>query len=776
MPEVLEHALQYAADGWHVLPVQFKEEKGKVKKPPLISEWQEKATTDPATIRQWFSKWPDAGIAVHAGKSGLVVVDIDPRNGGTPQAAAGLFEGVDIEQVATLTADTAGGGQHYVFRAPDTAARLPKTPAPGVDLLAGDHYFVVAPSNNPITGQAYKWRNLNLLADGIDPYLDLEPLPELRAELTTGAGGTADPTIEAAELMAGDGRPAETADEVERVKSALSSISSNCDRDTWVRVLMALHWTGWTCAEGIAREWSEHDYPDFSEREFRDQWKSLGRRQHKHGAAPVTLGTLFNIAKGQGWTDSRGYAAPDGGLENYGDISNGYRFARNYAGKFLHCHASKQWYVWDGLRWAECDQRQQHRAAQSVLKDAVTDAFRAMLDKETNTTRDNYRHAQQAHRNTKRQDGLLFVAATCEGMSVADPSAFDADPYILGTLNGYVDLRTGELMKPDPKKMVSRLTGAAYHPEANCERWITFLHEVFEGDTDMVDYTQRVCGYALTGSVDAEKAFFLYGHGANGKSVFANVLNKVSGGYATTVGSELLIKNAKGNTGEAERQKIRLPGARLVLINEVGQADTFNDQMMKSITSRERVTTRPMYGEVFDFMPTHKMIIRGNHKPVVFDTGDGFWRRLDMIPFTRQFKPDEQDPHLEDTLMGELEGILAWMVRGAMQFAKNRKLGEPPARIRNESQEYRSDSDLLEQWIEDRCVVGGDRFHSVNGLYKSYAKYLEGLGIRPPTQPTFSKQLRAKIKIEQCKRDKVRGFRGVTLQDEVGFEGVFDDL
>lgn len=266
-------------------------------------------------------------------------------------------------------------------------------------------------------------------------------------------------------------------------------------------------------------------------------------------------------------------------------------------------------------------------------------------------------------------------------MGIASPALLDANPLLLGVRNGVVNLRDGSLLVPDPAMHISRQAGASFDREARCPKWLKFLHDVFKGDRELIAFIQRACGYSLTGLMDEEVLFFMWGHGANGKSVFANVLHAVFGDYAVTVRATMLARDAKGNSGEAEREKARLPGARLALINEVGSADVFDDQRVKELVSRERVSARALYAESFEFMPTHTIWIRGNNQPGAMDTSDGFWRRIHLIGFTRQFAEDERVPDLDRQIIdSERDGILAWMIEGCVHWQREKLLA--PASVK----------------------------------------------------------------------------------------------
>jgi hypothetical protein len=157
LPTMVEHALTYAARGWAVIPLHtpgpsgcscHKRDCASNGKHPRVQHGLTEASKDPVVLRQWWGMWPNANIGIVCGRvSGLVVVDIDPRNGGArPNGCP-----------PTLEAQTGGGGQHLLYAWPsDSDGRWPKAIAPGVDLKA-DGGYIVAPPSLHASGQRYAW-------------------------------------------------------------------------------------------------------------------------------------------------------------------------------------------------------------------------------------------------------------------------------------------------------------------------------------------------------------------------------------------------------------------------------------------------------------------------------------------------------------------------------------------------------------------------------------------------------------------------------------------
>jgi P4 family phage/plasmid primase-like protien len=541
-----------------------------------------------------------------------------------------------------------------------------------------------------------------------------------------------------------------TPENVQKLKAALNHVSANCDRNAWLKVIFAINSLGWNdVGKQVAREWSLTAPDLFTEDHFNRDWASA--KDDKSGG--ITINTLFDMAIKKGWSDPKVKDIYD----DYGDIANGVRFANKFRGQFLYCYKSKTWYSWDGFRWAICEGDEALQAAKVIAEEALNDAFNAYKLDDGGVNAKNLTQAKSVHRNVKRLEAMLQMAASEHEMSIFSPASFDANPLYIATRNGVIDLKTGALLQPNPKMRCSRLVAAAYDRGAKCPMWLDFLQKIFNDNDEIISYIQRALGYSLTGLVNEEKLFFMYGLGANGKSVFANIVNGVFGEYAVTVGIELLTKNK--NEGEANRHKARLAGARLASTNETGANDFLDDARVKEITSREAISVRQLYCEAYEITPTHKTWVRGNHKPSVQDSSDGLWRRIDLIHLKRQFSENERVTNLDQVILeSERDGVLTWMVEGCLEW---QKFGlKTPEAIKAETNNYRKETDFIEMWLDDNCIRSVHTKDFLSSLFNDYKNYLNRMDIKGPTQIKFSKELESKG-FERAKISKMihRGLR-----------------
>ena len=113
-----------------------------------------------------------------------------------------------------------------------------------------------------------------------------------------------------------------------------------------------------------------------------------------------------------------------------------------------------------------------------------------------------------------------------------------------------------------------------------------------------------------------------------------------------------------------------------------------NEARLKRIAGGDDLTARFMRENLFEFTPVCKIWLAVNYKPKVVDDADGFWRKVRLIPFNQQFSGDKDDKQLRETLRTEAPGILAWAVRGALEW-KEKGLGSAQA-IASATKDYKS--------------------------------------------------------------------------------------
>jgi putative DNA primase/helicase len=336
------------------------------------------------------------------------------------------------------------------------------------------------------------------------------------------------------------------------------------------------------------------------------------------------------------------------------------------------------------------------------------------------------------------------------------PHQLDADPFLFNVLNGTLDLRTGELRPHRREDLVTKLAPVWYHADrAACPLWERFLRRVLADNDDLIDYLRRVVGYGLTADVSEQCLWLLYGTGSNGKTTFLTTLLALLGDYGMQAVSELLLAKAH-EAHPAERAD--LCGRRLVCTVEVDEGKRMAESLMKQLTGGDRMRARGLYQDFFEFDQTWKILLAVNHKPAVQGTDHAVWRRIKLVPFTVTITDEEKDKGLPHKLQGELAGILAWAVRGCLEWQRA-GLGEPEE-VTHATDAYKSEQDTLARFIAECCFVHPDASVQTSRLLQVYHDWI---GNESMNQPTFTAKMEAKGYVSQPGAGNRKFYKGIGL-------------
>lgn len=439
-----------------------------------------------------------------------------------------------------------------------------------------------------------------------------------------------------------------------------------------------------------------------------------------------------------------------------GDTLNGYAFAKRNVGRLLYVPEFKSWLTFDGVRWIPGNADE---AMQSFAADRMEAALSAEMESSTSENRAATKAALKLLHDRSRQQSALASAAALSNIR-AGVAEFDRDAMQLGVRNGVLDLSKGKLIPPSPNQRISRTAGGIFDPDATCDEWKAFLRRVLP-DREVRNFVKRAAGYTLTGLVDEEVMIFMRGVGANGKSTFANVLAAIFADYEITLGCEALVKSKHDST--YERERARLPGARLALVNETAQGDVWDDAKIKQLASREKIPARKLYGEGFDFMPSHCIWIRGNHAPGAHDAGHAFWRRVVPVHFNQRIPRSEQIADLDRRIVSkESSGVLNWLVEGCLEWQRDGL--QIPEVIEAERHRYRESTDIIGQWLAQRTVRVVDKRILVSEAFLDFREFCHASGASAGYINAFSQAMNERGYMHKGSRREGRNFDGLTLR------------
>jgi putative DNA primase/helicase len=354
-------------------------------------------------------------------------------------------------------------------------------------------------------------------------------------------------------------------------------------------------------------------------------------------------------------------------------------FASHYGQDWRYCAEWGKWLVWTGVRW--------NPDRVLYVQELVRMICRAAYER---TTVEKNRVRLSRHNTIASVEKILRM----DGKLTSTSEEWDADLWALNTPGGVVDLRSGALM---PHRRGMKMTKVATAtPRGSSPAWLRFLEQVTGGKAELMNYLQRMVGYCLTGSTREHALFFLYGTGANGKSVFLNTLATILGDYATNAPMDTFMDT------RSERHPTDLAGlrgARLVSALETEQGRRWNEAKVKAITGGDTISARFMRQDFFQYQPHFKLVIAGNHKPSIRNIDEAMKRRLHMVPFTVTIPERQRDHNLSDKLLQERDGILAWAVEGCLLWQQHGL--EPPALVVSATAEYFDEEDAIGDFLEE---------------------------------------------------------------------------
>ena len=417
-------------------------------------------------------------------------------------------------------------------------------------------------------------------------------------------------------------------------------------------------------------------------------------------------------------------------------------FTRRYHRDWRYVAAWGRWLVWDGQRWR----------TENTL--AATDLIRGVC-RQMAVRADNPKVA--AKLASASTVGGVERLARADRRHAATTDEWDADPWLLNTPGGVVDLKTGRKRPNERADRMTKITTAT--PAGDCPQWRAFLSDITGGNVELQTYLQRMVGYCLTGVTSAHALFFLYGTGANGKSVFANVISTILGDYATSASMDTFVET-RGDRHPTDLAGLR--GARFVTAIETEQGRRLNESKVKAITGGDKISARFMRQDFFEYTPQFKPVIVGNHKPAIRNIDEAMKRRMHMIPFTVTIPPERRDSRLTEKLLAERDGILAWAVAGCLAW--QREGLKPPASVVSATEEYFEAEDALGRWLDERCVRAPNAKSLTAELFTDWKQWAEAAGEFIGAQRRFSDLLITRG-IEKWRNGMgVRGFQGIGLK------------
>lgn len=779
-PETPEIAVSLGRAGWPVFPVTIYEDaSGKRHKVPAV-KWKEWATTDLATIaRAWSGEHSGRWIGVYAGKAGIVVLDVDP--GGDDAIAAA---GHEIPKTFNYPTHRAGG-RHHVFAAPEgIELTIAKALLDGVDVRSGAGLMVY-------------------YGPALDKAPKLAPAPDWilveKGESRAGGGDyndrapSADEDAYRARLI--DGSPDKT------VRRALKAVKSEgMGHDDMLEAVTKLVGLGTMGHPGVGAAL------DAARATYADGWPDAGRAWdnavagsvRRLGLPPATLAltkperkaikarndpkaieerkaerkAVYRAEKHKGAIAAASDPDADRPLPGdrvLEDASLADELARVLRPRWAYAigYGIMRWHDIFGSkgqagRWKSAEEHSLIEAVRKMLVEIEVDEHTAAAMRGDNKAIDKARTLLSRSR-------AAAVARLVVGILAEDEPTFDAHPDLLNTPSGVVDLRTGELSPADPMLYLTKMTDAAYDPEADRSLWEMATEAL---PPKVVAWMKIRLGQALTGyTPDDDMLVIMEGAGENGKTAWLIGVRKALGNYAKTLPERLLV----GDPGDHPTTLMTLMGTRMGAIEELPEGRSLNVKRLKDTVGTPEITARWMRQDDITFPNVTSLFLATNYLPIVAETDHGTWRRLALVRFRETYlKADDYralkkagrltkrhhkgDPRVKRHFEHHADpGLLAWLVEGAAEwYAMGEKMPEKPKVVRRDTEAWRLDADPILAYVRDRLVRDDSYAITATDLHDDFNSWLERRGHRRWTGQTINSRFQGHVSMDGIERKMVK--------------------
>jgi len=686
----LNEALDLIEYGFHLIPLHSVNKDGTCTcgnncnsegKHPMIQDWPNCASRESEQIKKWWRRWPDANIGIACGSiSDLVVLDMDPRHNGENsldelENRIGVFT-----QTTTIT--TGSGGKHFYYRFPgknlikNSSGKLGE----GLDIKT-DGGYVVAPGSLHKSGNTYDWLfDINYMV----------PFPDkLIKELNQQS-------------------------KQKGVKNDFHSLQSTDPiyegerNDTLFGIGVSLR------NRGLSSLQIYHELADIN---------------RQRCSPPLDIEELKLIASSASkppnpsnpisQMDSDDSCEQDYGLWDT-EFGNAKEFVDRYSNNIRYDIDEKQWLIWDGIRWkADPDELNVTNLSKQLIESLYDEAIEM-------NNEDKQKHAKRSANGTSL-NAILNLAKTYYSVKTSK-AELDQHPLKVTMENLTFDFHVNAKIKPAPKHLITKKLPFSYSSTAEAPLWENFIDQIMGGKQDMIDFLQQAVGYTLTGLTTEQCLFFLYGSGRNGKSTFIEILLKLFGEYSIKADSEMIMDRRNGGI---PNDIARLCGHRLVVLSEIQEGRQLDEAKVKNITGGDTISARFLRKEFFDFIPTHKLWVFGNHKPLINGTDEGIWRRLYLINFGVTIPKKEVDPNLKDKLLNELPGIFNWALEGCRKWIENGQKLQIPGDVKRDTLAYRGEMDILSTFLDESCNQDPLFTCSNKDLRNAYEEWCSNSGMFP---------------------------------------------
>lgn len=454
-------------------------------------------------------------------------------------------------------------------------------------------------------------------------------------------------------------------------------------------------------------------------------------------------------------------------------LGDGILYAEANKDDFLFDKSSQTWMTWLGHHWGIDVMDNSLAAVENVSDVYLSEAARLVTDIEGAIKSGDKNKVKQLEKLQKKYYSRVWRLREsdgrrhCRDFGQTNPKNacavsgehFNVNPWLLGCSNGVINLRTGALRPGRRNDYITKASLVEYKGiDAPCPELDAFLLQIFKENDNLVAYINRLLGYGITGTV-LERVFpIFWGDGWNGKSTLVEVVSSVLGPLAGPMPSEMLLDQGrfKGSTGPSP-DIMALRDRRIAFASETDEGRWISPSRVKWLSGADTVTGRNPYDRYpVEFIPSHLLILLTNHKPNAPADDFAFWERVHLIPFELSFvlreprAPHERpaDKNLKEKLLKNPSGVLAWLVRGCLEW-QERGLDPPPI-VTEATAKYHREEDNVQDFIDECCFMERSAEIKAAEIYGAFCDWWkENISPKPLSQKKFGRSMARKFKREK---------------------------
>lgn len=419
-----------------------------------------------------------------------------------------------------------------------------------------------------------------------------------------------------------------------------------------------------------------------------------------------------------------------------GELGDAKLFSNIATDTLVYDHSEGAWFWWNGIFWEPDRATAVPNVASEILCMTYTrlavEKFRQAIKlkgdvvakgkdhKQTDDEKSAIEDAESTYSAAKKRAaalrGIRDVQRVLEYARAGVLLGLTGDEWdkaqgVLPCVNGTLNLATGDLTEPRPQDYMRTVSPTEYKGlNEPAPRFIKFLAQILPNQPEVITYLQTLLGYSLLGTAQLDLLVQLYGEdGRNGKDTLMELLFYVLGeGIASAVSNDVLITRKDKAAGSASPHLMSLRGKRLIWASEPKQGERLDAGQVKLLTGGGILRVRQLHKAEISFEQTHLLFLLTNYLPHAQADDGALWARMRVIKFLQRFieKPDPTNPNehmaddgLKEALRKEASGVLAWLVRGCLEFQKNGL--HTPESVRMATDEYKTGEDTLGQFIAE---------------------------------------------------------------------------